>query len=219
MARPQFTKVAPFPGFFFEKQEGLGCGRHAINNLFQEVVYNITDTREINLEHPMFPMNLPKFCTKLVVEYYRIFGKERPQIYACESNENYSDPVIESALRLKGYDQIGVCGIWDRDDILTKNIGDNFILVHLPGHWTCARKLNGKFYYIDSMSGHIVFNTESELKEYLQSIITDIDVQIFIYEKKGDYIAPLRGGSRDDKYKQKYLKYKNKYLQLKNKLY
>jgi hypothetical protein len=69
------------------------------------------------------------------------------------------------------------------------------------------------------MSGHIVFNTEAELKEYLQSIITDIDVQIFIYEKKGDYIAPLRGGSIDDKYKQKYLKYKNKYLQLKNKLY
>jgi hypothetical protein len=219
MTRPQFTRVAPFPGFFFEKQENLGCGRHSINNLFQEVVYNRTDAREINLEHPVFPMNLPKLCTKLSEQYRIKFPTRQGNVFVCVADENYTDSVIEAALNLKGYELLSSVFIFNKDDILEMNIGDKFLLVHTPGHWTCARQLNGKFYYIDSVLGHIAFNTEAELKGYLRSIIRDDEDQIFIYEKKGDYINPLRGGSRDDKYKQKYLKYKNKYLQLKSKLY
>lgn len=216
MSHYKFTYKKPFSTFFFQSQEGLGCGRHAINNLFQEVVYDITNSNKIDLQKPKFPMNIKKLCNEITEQSKKIFP-ERGDIYKCKTSENYYDSVIDAALRLKGYENVYNIFIFNKNDLDNQNLNNKFMIVHLPEHWTCTRKLNDKYYYIDSMKGHIEFNTEQELKNYLKSLITSEEHSITIYEKKADHINPLYGGFIDDKYKQKYLKYKMKFLKLKKK--
>ena len=126
---------------------GLGCGRFAMNNLFQNNVYNKSQ--------------LKKLCTNL--------KKRNPVIFArCDRRENYDIQFLIHVLQNyspfnlyvteRGANQcINVVNdtivVDERHADYNKVYG---IIINTPGHWTCARLIQGDsepFKYIDSMDG------------------------------------------------------------------
>ena len=169
MAKVQFEI-----GDIFERQEAktLGCGRHALNNLFG-VDYFIKDGAEINDDNikTFVAGRDPKLPLQSLCRYLR--SKIIADGGACLNNEYYTEAVLTGALGILGY----------RSDRIKTDVSDNTTIdvsvspntVGFLGndgvtHWVAFRKLNnGNFLLLDSLSAERPQITPRQLQTSLFS--------------------------------------------------
>jgi hypothetical protein len=86
---------------FFERQEGAGCGRHALNNLFGAKYFtneNISIDPNTDPATLTPPLSLSALCTYLSAKY-----PKEPKMFICKSYEDYDTPVLMAALAIIHY--------------------------------------------------------------------------------------------------------------------
>lgn len=173
-ATPKATLAAPAPKpatttGFFEKQEGLGCGRHALNNLLGERIFvKGTQAQGITFPPPAPPYSLQGICA-MVSNRLILHGIRE----ACLTSENYDVNTMVAALDYLGYrsEQIPPSyGIPEGKEYLGLliNLG---VVQGKPKHWVAlrfkSRAPNGTVTYTlyDSLYAAPV---ETTLAEYLK---------------------------------------------------
>jgi hypothetical protein len=161
-----FGKYDKFKGVLVEGQEGgLGCGRHALNNLFGAVYFTASEKAEsytideiktaVDKLSEDNPLDLQRLCGYLFDHPFSgIRSVEDPESDAiehllCPDTENYNVTVLVAALRFLGYNlQIENLGKLS----MIINQPDTFgILINTGGHWITVRKHNGEIYKLDSL--------------------------------------------------------------------
>ena len=176
-AAPKPTPAAPKPtpaatkaaAGFFEKQEGLGCGRHALNNLLGERLF-VKGTQEEGFKFPppVPPYSLLGICS-MVSERLRDHGIPD----ACLKSENYDVNTMFAALDYLGYssEQINpLSAIPENGDYLglLLNLG---VVQGKPQHWVAlkfkSRAANGTVTYTLYDSLHAA-PSETTLATYLK---------------------------------------------------
>jgi hypothetical protein len=100
----------PYDPDFFESQENLGCGRHALNNLFggkyfiatQEPAYTLEEIKAagINLS-TQTPLDLQRLCKYL--HSIGLFTPGENLETSCPPHENYDVTVLIAALQVCGF--------------------------------------------------------------------------------------------------------------------
>jgi hypothetical protein len=147
------------PTRFFEAQKDLGCGRHALNNLFGSRFFVQYDTFYNSCK---IPISLFHVCKQVFDENLTlrlVYNEENPY---CTANENYDYLVIIKALNLLK------CNATVSDPFCIENkenfkgkIENHFkddkcfgwIINENGNHWTCVRKTgDGNYIYINSSS-------------------------------------------------------------------
>jgi hypothetical protein len=148
----------------FEKQEGLGCGRHALNNLFgiqsngaffkKNKGTIITDKNINTLDSTLRDgLNLSSFCN-----YYSEKTKIL-RIITCTDNENYLSELLALVLNKLGYQTLTYNEKKQNEkEKLDKN-NDNIVgfiagrnVSMSGGHYIALRRIsNYKYLYVDSM--------------------------------------------------------------------
>ena len=173
-ATPKATPAAPAPKpataiGFFEKQEGLGCGRHALNNLLGERIFvKGTQAEGVAFPPPAPPYSLQGICA-MVSNRLVLHGIRE----ACLTSENYDVNTMVAALDYLGYrsEQIPPSyGIPEGKEYLGLliNLG---VVQGKPKHWVAlrfkSRAPNGTVTYTlyDSLYQAPV---ETTLAEYLK---------------------------------------------------
>lgn len=159
---------------YFEWQQSMGCGRHALNNLFGKLLfiqpefikedpYTYDELLKIGIEVETVKMNLNRLC-----EYYQIYNsqietdRERYDIdvMLCDSTENYHSSIMVAALNICGYEchsiNNNVFKILDKYTQLSDYIG---FIISYPGHWVSLRKTQTGYIYYDSMDKPQIFIT------------------------------------------------------------
>ena len=169
-------------GDYYEKQESLGCGRHALNNLFGRHIFikngpKLTDVSYNNLGSSDRDIPLQSICLYLAEKEYLKNGSEN----MCPVNENYESIVLQAGLGVLGYetenpdvpngqDWKDWKKIKDTDD--TNVIG--YIVNFGGGHWVTFRKLdNGRYTYLDSIGNNPIGKTDTlnNIKNMLKNSI------------------------------------------------
>jgi hypothetical protein len=92
---PPPVQEKPYEKDFFEKQEGAGCGRHAINNLFHYTYFTKGGAdipKETKIADLKPPLSLTSLCTYLSNKY------PEEKIFVCKAYEDYDTPVLIAAL-------------------------------------------------------------------------------------------------------------------------
>lgn len=172
------NKVIPTPStneYFFEKQQGLGCGRHALNNLLQMQkfvhprVYFETYTKErlIELaEDKKGKINLDAFCRFLHSINVSISYGIKVNNY-CKKNEDYDIGVLVNALALLGHENAdyNIANESSFDD--EANVFGYLINISNGYHWVSVRKYGSKYVYFDSTEKPMLFENINELNRYL----------------------------------------------------
>jgi hypothetical protein len=164
---------------FFEKQESLGCGRHALNNLLgrQYFVKEYTPPRaiteaELLTLHTTPPISLQSLC-RLLSTKYNLYG-------GCPSNENYNIHILQAALDVIGHESRE---IWDKTTntfatttpVTINTLG--YLINYGGGHYVSLRKeSNNQFLYNDSMgkSNESFPTVDKYLTKYTDSRIYSI---------------------------------------------
>ena len=144
------------------QDEGLSCGRNAINNYLRKIYYKYNGGDNVIIDLPIDtipnpPINLPKLSRELHNKYIN---------FASEQGENYDVSTLIFALQLAGvrvseiddtplnYLLNNLAHITNSKGLLI-NIGDITILKdkqYFRGqHWVSVRKENDKYYYYDSL--------------------------------------------------------------------
>ena len=138
---------------FFEKQEGLGCGRHALNNLFQRRKFVFTKNTEIYTEEHVLQLitdhdrviNLNAFC-KFFYEIIRFIPD--PIKNYCSMSENYDYGVLNSVLNLFNY----TCDNLDKLELNGSESSYGYFANLKNGyHWICIKKNGSSYVYYDSL--------------------------------------------------------------------
>lgn len=91
---------------YVQKQQGLGCGRHALNNLFREEIFIKGDLNEA-FDFKILRSNDNKINLSLVCKLTEFLQKKMAvQVNKnyCNENENYDIIVLQTALIIAGYD-------------------------------------------------------------------------------------------------------------------
>ena len=95
----QIQQTQPRDPKYIQKQEGLGCGRHALNNLFGFTYFTKdgpTDITDANINTLVPPIALTKLCSYLE-------AKNIVQENLCNPNEDYDASVLMAALAVIGH--------------------------------------------------------------------------------------------------------------------
>ena len=146
---------------YFEHQEGVLCGKHALNNLLGSEVYT--------------KVELNKLCKTIT-------ARIKPSSPLCDKNGFYSHEVLEEALKGKGYDVQDIISYEAGQEFYAENTGtyagrtgdaanpmyreitlemvlrrgltiENFlgILIVNGGHWIAIKKDENGYLWLDSM--------------------------------------------------------------------
>lgn len=171
-------KKSSSSNIFFEKQEGLGCGRHALNNLLQMRKFvrpSINPekyTKEILIQlasDNSKQINLDSFC-KYFHSIKQTIRESSPDVTNyCRADEYYEIEVLMNVLRLLHYDHRNYdmrTGISLKD---SPNIFGYIININDGYHWISIKKNGSSYIYCDSRSDPINFDSLSELNLYLRS--------------------------------------------------
>ena len=145
---------------FWQKQEGAGCGRFALNHLFGGE-YFVKDGSEItddNIKTLRPQIALQPLCRYL--SETKLFSEADGSPLQCPSSENYDFIVLQAALGILGYSATQVNVAWlesttEPDFNNAAFVG--YIVNYGGGHWVAYRKVDETHYkYIDSFSKHEV---------------------------------------------------------------
>jgi len=205
-----------------EKQESLGCGRHALNNLLGMKLFSKTQgfpfgkineiDENIDLSNFSLPINLQNLCKYMSIKEPSLFNNDVP----CPYNENYLYSVLIYALNLIGYSveeesinyykqtspEYHTIKIQLKDEDDPNFIG--FLVNKEAFHWICYRKLtNGKYMKFDSLN-HISSSVEFD-------DITKTIGENKIYKVKFTGKVINRGKIEDEEYKIEALKVSKKH--------
>lgn len=205
-----------FDGTFHETQQNAGCGRHALNNLLGGTFFTSPTTEDafkntnpytlvelktaIGILNTSDPLDLQKLC-KCLNDIYPV--KYCPSvdngINCCQVAENYDQMVLRTALELIGFDVVpggqGAVFGSDAKKFNSRDLDENItgILINPGGHWTSARKHNGKIYYMNSI------NTNPQESQSSNKIITTYELNNILTDTivlvVGPYIA--NSGKKD----------------------
>ena len=172
--------VAPAPAssYFFEGQQSLYCGKHALNNLLQEEKF-FHDNAHVRFRPNK--INLHRVCLNLKevlrarAGVYGIIANDA--IINCPDNGNYQQDVLVKALLEAEYDVIAFP--FDNLTVVQvllaklKENGLKGFLINKGGwHWVAVAYLSDRSYmYLDSFSNRRTrtFNNEQELFEHLET--------------------------------------------------
>jgi hypothetical protein len=187
---PDNTRKELKKGNLFDSQESgsIGCGRHALNNLFGNKYFvkdasgSITDLKQI-IGPPVALQNICKFLSTK-----EPFDKKGENF--CPANENYDINVLAVALGVLGYSATSP----DRKWITEKNTDDKDLIGYIvnfgESHWVAFRKMQGgKYKLIDSLenSNEISKDLDDLKKENKDRIIDVLQVKF-----EGKYVDALK---------------------------
>jgi hypothetical protein len=177
-------------GDIFDSQEpgSLGCGRHALNNLFgnkyfvKDTSASITDLKQ-TVTPPVGLQNICKFLSKR-----EPFDKKGDDF--CPANENYDINVLAVALGVLGYSATSPGRKW----ITEKNTDDKELVGYIvnfgESHWVAFRKMQGgKYKLIDSLEKS---SEKSEDLDDLKKENKDRIVDILQVKFEGKYVDALK---------------------------
>ena len=176
---------------YYEKQEegSSGCGRHALNNLFGQLVFIkeggiLTPKLFKNMTIETDKIPLQSICKMLLQEgmIQPKKGKkgEKDEVI-CPDDEDYDSLILQAGLGVLGY-SAKIPDIQEKWKD-TKDTNDEDVIGYIvnfgAGHWVSFRKLDdGKYKYIDSVGnkpkGEI--NTLNKLKEKYKKQIYNFGV-------------------------------------------
>ena len=161
---------------FFEKQENLGCGRHALNNLLGGKYFineydpkiDINNIEELPGNQPIALQTICRYLKKLysLMDY-------------CPDSEYYDINILMFALALYGF-VLNDSNQYDRrhpvlenrkldkyfDTVDEKNLIG--FIIHFPDHWACVRKESSNYRYFDSLG---MYHKTTYTKENLVSLL------------------------------------------------
>lgn len=168
------------PKFYCQKQESLGCGRHALNNFLQNTVFikgNKDD--KLNFKKDSTGKNIDLYLKNNIslsaICYHVFYLLSRIGIIGnfdsfCDINENYDYNVLMASLGFLGYEVNSSSNL----DNMDKN--DLGYIYNQGGHWIAVKKINDdKYRIIDSIHCNSSDNkyasnlTFEEMKKYLQN--------------------------------------------------
>ena len=172
--------------FYHEKQSGLKCAIHAVNNILQQPIYNKESFDEIAKE--LYEREKESKNSEILINPYKnVFGMG-----------NYGISVIEIALleknyRLKWWDkrkQVDDLDFYSPDlfGFLINDKGENGFFSDLfkvlqPNHWYSILKFEKEFYDFDSRLDHPkIFKTLEELQKRLNYIKKNDGFIFLIYK-------------------------------------
>jgi hypothetical protein len=155
--------ILTYDSNFFEVQDSLGCGRHALNNLLGGRYYikELSPRSEYSdfsqITRP--PVSLQAIC--------RLLLKQNPGTFThqCPDNEEYDINVLMAGLGVLGYS----CSTKTSLDF-NKTPEQDFIgyIINLGplaqgggAHWVALRFFKGNYYYKDSLN-----NTPDQIRQY-----------------------------------------------------
>lgn len=136
-AAPAAAATTPAVVGFFEKQEGLGCGRHALNNLLGERMFiKGKQSDGFKFPPPAAPYSIQGICS-MVSERLALHGI----IERCEADENYDVNTLVGALDYLGYSSEEISptfAIPESKDYLGLliNLG---VVQNKPKHWVALK--------------------------------------------------------------------------------
>ena len=125
---------------FYEKQESLGCGRHALNNLLGGRYFK----KEGDYNPDVLPISLQGLCRTMgVILRSRGVGETE-----CPSSEFYDVSVLAAALNVLGFKASQNI---TRDAVRSRDDSYGFIVNKQEGaHWVALRKEGDNYRFIDS---------------------------------------------------------------------
>ena len=189
-ARADDTRKELDKADIFDSQEpgSLGCGRHALNNLFGNKYFvkdapgDITDLKQI-VKAPVGLQNICKFLSKR-----EPFDKKGENF--CPANENYDVNVLAVALGVLGYSATSPGRKW----ITEKNTDDKDLIGYIvnfgESHWVAFRKMQGgKYKLIDSLEKS---NEKSQDLDDLKKENKDRIVDVLQVKFEGKYVDALK---------------------------
>jgi len=175
---------------FFEKQEGAGCGRHALNNLLGGE-YFTKDAKEDKIDDKSYdtlepPVSLKSMCLYLQEKQKNIDIIDKKDT-DCPDNENYDVSVLEGGLNSLGYSTQRIMksdndSRWnntsaDDEDVVGYLVNTN----QADKHWVAWRRIEGGQYkYVNSLTipgtqSYTDMGTLEELKEKYKESITVVN--------------------------------------------
>ncbi len=192
---------------YFEKQQidTLGCGRHALNNLFGQTLFVSTSKKMIpyeleEMKHIAINIETRKMDLNRICEYFK-FKIGTYVLDECLITEYYNVSLLGIALSLCGYinKQISndIFNRLDKYNTLTDYVG---FIINYPDHWVSLRKIDNGYMFYNSMDGRpILFKT---INEYISSKRPTILNILIVFKRctqvfddsiiNGDYEAALR---------------------------
>ncbi|KRX93797.1 Josephin-2 [Trichinella pseudospiralis] len=152
---------------YHEKQYLQRCALHALNNLFQAEIFT--------------KKQLDDICLRLSPSY--LLNPHRSAF----GLGNYDINVIETALQgvdVRSIDLANIVGL-----IINVPVNSKIFNFSLPfatrRHWFAMRKINGKFYNLDSkLTNAQCIGSDEEMLKYIFQILTNKGVQMFIIVRK-----------------------------------
>lgn len=205
-AKP-YQQLPYYPGFF-EPQEGAGCGRHALNNLFHNTYFVKEGAPIVDPSTLIPPIPLNSLC-EFLARNNTATTKNGDNTIICKSNEDYEAEMLIAGLNVAGHkaERINDKDIYENgaykedtaDNVLgyIVNSGDVKIKGDTMNHWTALRKVpneDDQFEFIDSVGGPPDRLRYSSLIDYLKKY--DIAASnrwkaVLRVENHTEYIDPL----------------------------
>lgn len=158
---------------FTERQSGLACGRHALNNLLGHEKFIIGPNIDKRIDFQSFKdlsgqIDIRSLCyqfTERIKSIEKDLELENlPNILGCETVENYDINTLSIALNLVGYKTEQMWG--SEFKIIYERANNWKIIINKNGfHWTCAKKQDNNYIYIDSVGPtYLEYKTFDEIK-------------------------------------------------------
>ena len=187
---------------FAEPQSGAGCGRHALNNLlgYQKFIIRSNNKKRINLQSftdLSSKIDLRSLCYQFTE---RIIEKEielemddhLQDIFECQDAENYDINTLTGALKLIGYTTNEFNGRYFK--LNYRNIDNWKIIINISNyHWTCAKKQDNNYIYIDSIGSIGSIGPTYKIYDSFDKLISHIndDYRIIKCDFIGEIIDPI----------------------------
>lgn len=142
---------------YWEKQNRAFCGIHCINSLLQNALFRESD--------------LAKFASDLDRKEAQLLGMTKlPQSSNIDANGNYSVAVLKTALERAGMKMQHIDSE-EAQSIFQSGGGplsqEGYVL-NLDNHWFCVRKLNNKWYNLDSLKPCPILISNEHLEDFFE---------------------------------------------------
>jgi hypothetical protein len=142
---------------YFQNQESLGCGRHALNNFFKgtyfvkdnQIVYTDYMLNTLNPATTKIPISLQSLCRLYNIKLNYVLNTQPPE-NVCVDNENYLIEVLQAALRICGY-KAEISSEYDNNYLIIPNFKG--YIINTGGHYISAKykPLDNMFNIVDSI--------------------------------------------------------------------
>ncbi|KFD60607.1 hypothetical protein M514_12667, partial [Trichuris suis] len=150
---------------FFEKQEGMMCAQHALNNLLQGAYFSAVDLAEI--------------ARKLDELERSVLGTVDGDLSLNVNDDGYfSVQVISEALKVFDLRLVGLC------DFQARNVGSlmcSAFICNFENHWFTLRRIGGRWFNLNSLNSGPTIISDSHLELFLAQLTAE-GYTVFVVE-------------------------------------